>query len=74
VALRSQDAHRQQTVDWCDATQGTAAAFDFTTKVPVQVVLQLQLRFELLLPPCKSSVQMCMPDAAWRPRPLWSWS
>ena len=29
----AQDSHRQQTVDWCDATGGTAAAFDFTTKV-----------------------------------------
>ena len=28
----SQDTHRQRTVDWCDATGGTAAAFDFTTK------------------------------------------
>ena len=28
----NQDAHRQRTVDWCDATGGTAAAFDFTTK------------------------------------------
>ena len=37
-ALSLQDAHRQQTVDWCDATQGTAAAFDFTTKVPMPTV------------------------------------
>ena len=28
----NQDAHRQRTVDWCDKTGGTAAAFDFTTK------------------------------------------
>jgi len=28
----NQDAHRQRTVNWCDATGGTAAAFDFTTK------------------------------------------
>ena len=28
----NQDAHRQRTVNWCDATDGTAAAFDFTTK------------------------------------------
>lgn len=28
----NQDAHRQRTVDWCDATGGTAAAFDFTLK------------------------------------------
>jgi hypothetical protein len=44
-----QDAHRQQTVDWCDATQGTAAAFDFTTKVPKLVSLQLHV--SVLLPP-----------------------
>ncbi|KXZ47781.1 hypothetical protein GPECTOR_33g663 [Gonium pectorale] len=28
----NQDAHRQRTVNWCDSTGGTAAAFDFTTK------------------------------------------
>lgn len=28
----NQDAHRQRTVDWIDATGGTCAAFDFTTK------------------------------------------
>jgi alpha-amylase len=28
----NQDAHRQRIVNWCDATGGTAAAFDFTTK------------------------------------------
>ncbi|GAB4823092.1 hypothetical protein N2152v2_010138 [Parachlorella kessleri] len=28
----NQDVHRQRTVDWCDATGATAAAFDFTTK------------------------------------------
>ena len=28
----NQDAHRQRTVNWCDQTGGTAAAFDFTTK------------------------------------------
>eukprot|EP00201_Polytomella_parva_P006777 CAMPEP_0175085634 /NCGR_PEP_ID=MMETSP0052_2-20121109/28778_1 /TAXON_ID=51329 ORGANISM="Polytomella parva, Strain SAG 63-3" /NCGR_SAMPLE_ID=MMETSP0052_2 /ASSEMBLY_ACC=CAM_ASM_000194 /LENGTH=746 /DNA_ID=CAMNT_0016357679 /DNA_START=151 /DNA_END=2387 /DNA_ORIENTATION=- len=28
----NQDRHRQRTVDWCDHTGGTAAAFDFTTK------------------------------------------
>lgn len=25
-------AHRQRTINWCDSTGGTAAAFDFTTK------------------------------------------
>lgn len=28
----NQDSHRQRTVDWCDATSGTCAAFDFTLK------------------------------------------
>jgi len=28
----NQDGHRQQTVNWCDQTGGTASAFDFTTK------------------------------------------
>ncbi|KAK9822846.1 hypothetical protein WJX81_002820 [Elliptochloris bilobata] len=28
----NQDAHRQRTIDWIDATGGSAAAFDFTTK------------------------------------------
>ena len=28
----NQDTHRQRTVNWCDATGGTSAAFDFTTK------------------------------------------
>ena len=28
----NQDAHRQRTVNWCDKTGGTSAAFDFTTK------------------------------------------
>lgn len=30
----NQDAHRQRTVNWCDRTGGTSAAFDFTTKGP----------------------------------------
>ena len=28
----NQDNHRQRTVNWCDKTGGTSAAFDFTTK------------------------------------------
>lgn len=32
VLSYNQDAHRQRTVDWCDATGGTCAAFDFTLK------------------------------------------
>mmetsp|Transcript_23952 Transcript_23952/g.32951 ORF Transcript_23952/g.32951 Transcript_23952/m.32951 type:complete len:730 (+) Transcript_23952:170-2359(+) len=32
VLSYNQDSHRQRTVDWCDSTGGTTAAFDFTTK------------------------------------------
>lgn len=32
VLSYNQDSHRQRTVDWCDATGGTCAAFDFTLK------------------------------------------
>ena len=32
----AQDAHRQRIIDWCDATGGAAAAFDFTTKAVLQ--------------------------------------
>ncbi len=32
VLAYNQDGHRQRTVDWCDATGGTCAAFDFTLK------------------------------------------
>ncbi|GBF99921.1 glycoside hydrolase [Raphidocelis subcapitata] len=35
----NQDAHRQRTVNWCDSTGGTAAAFDFTTKGVLQEAL-----------------------------------
>ncbi|KAJ9522786.1 hypothetical protein QJQ45_019818 [Haematococcus lacustris] len=28
----NQDSHRQRTINWCDNTGGTSAAFDFTTK------------------------------------------
>lgn len=31
-----QDAHRQRTIDWIDATGGCSAAFDFTTKGVLQ--------------------------------------
>jgi hypothetical protein len=34
-----QDAHRQRTINWCDSTGGTAAAFDFTTKGILQEAL-----------------------------------
>jgi hypothetical protein len=34
--LLLQDAHRQRIVDWCDAVDGAAAAFDFTTKGVLQ--------------------------------------
>ena len=32
----NQDTHRQRTINWCDRTGGTAAAFDFTTKGVLQ--------------------------------------
>ena len=32
----AQDTHRQRIIDWCDATGGSAAAFDFTTKAILQ--------------------------------------
>ena len=32
VLSYNQDGHRQRTVDWCDKTGGTCAAFDFTLK------------------------------------------
>lgn len=35
----NQDAHRQRTINWCDATGGTCAAFDFTTKGVLQEAL-----------------------------------
>ena len=33
----NQDSHRQRTVNWCDRTGGTSAAFDFTTKGALHV-------------------------------------
>ena len=33
------DNHRQRTINWCDQTGGTAAAFDFTTKGILQEAL-----------------------------------
>lgn len=38
--LPPQDSHRQRTVNWCDQTGGTAAAFDFTTKGILQEAVQ----------------------------------
>ena len=37
-----QDDHRQRTIDWCDQTSGTSAAFDFTTKAVLQEALAKQ--------------------------------
>jgi hypothetical protein len=39
LLLLLQDAHRQRTVNWVDATGGTNAAFDFTTKGILQEAL-----------------------------------
>lgn len=38
-----QDSHRQQLVDWVNATQGTSTAFDFTTKGILQEAVNGQL-------------------------------
>lgn len=35
----NQDHHRQRTINWCDQTGGTCAAFDFTTKGVLQEAL-----------------------------------
>jgi hypothetical protein len=37
ISFCLQDSHRQRTVNWCDSTGGTSAAFDFTTKGILQV-------------------------------------
>jgi hypothetical protein len=39
MCVLMQDAHRQRTVNWVDATGGTNAAFDFTTKGILQEAL-----------------------------------
>eukprot|EP00897_Mesotaenium_endlicherianum_P007970 jgi/Mesen1/7200/ME000371S06282 len=39
----NQDSHRQQLVDWVNATGGRSAAFDFTTKGILQEAVQGQL-------------------------------
>ena len=44
----NQDAHRQRTVDWCDATGGTSAAFDFTTKGILQEAVARKEHWRLI--------------------------
>ena len=44
----NQDKHRQRTVDWCDSTGGTSAAFDFTTKGILQEALAKNERWRLV--------------------------
>ncbi|CAI5523615.1 unnamed protein product [Closterium sp. Naga37s-1] len=39
----NQDSHRQQLVDWVDATDGRSTAFDFTTKGILQEAVQGEL-------------------------------
>lgn len=41
--INNPDAHRQQIVDWVDATQGTSSAFDFTTKGILQEAVKGEL-------------------------------
>mmetsp|Transcript_13195 Transcript_13195/g.27873 ORF Transcript_13195/g.27873 Transcript_13195/m.27873 type:complete len:729 (-) Transcript_13195:1725-3911(-) len=44
----NQDKHRQRTVDWCDQTGGTSAAFDFTTKGILQEAVGRNERWRLV--------------------------
>ncbi|MEW5319277.1 MAG: hypothetical protein WDW38_010440 [Sanguina aurantia] len=44
----NQDSHRQQTIDWCDSTGGTSAAFDFTTKGILQEAVGRQEYWRLV--------------------------
>ncbi|KDD74952.1 hypothetical protein H632_c966p0, partial [Helicosporidium sp. ATCC 50920] len=44
----NQDGHRQRTVDWCDATGSTSAAFDFTLKGVLQEALQRREYWRLI--------------------------
>ena len=44
VLAYNQDGHRQRTVNWCDRTGGTAAAFDFTSKGNLWCPTALQIQ------------------------------
>lgn len=46
----NQDAHRQRIVDWINATNGTAGAFDVTTKGILHAVSVHLCNFKLQLP------------------------
>ena len=48
VLSYNQDGHRQRTVDWCDATGGTCAAFDFTLKGILQEAVSKQEYWRLV--------------------------
>lgn len=48
VLSYSQDSHRQRTIDWCDATGGTCAAFDFTLKGILQEAVSRQEYWRLV--------------------------
>ena len=48
VLSYNQDAHRQRTIDWCDATGGTCAAFDFTLKGILQEAVQRKEYWRLI--------------------------
>ncbi len=44
----NQDGHRQRTIDWCDRTGGTCAAFDFTLKGILQEAVSKQEYWRLV--------------------------
>ena len=54
----NQDNHRQRTVNWCDKTGGTSAAFDFTTKGGLLVH---SLSADMLSLPGKGKARMLSP-------------
>lgn len=46
----NQDGHRQRTINWCDQTGGTSAAFDFSTKGILQEAVQRREYWRLVDP------------------------
>jgi len=50
VLVYNQDFHRQRTINWCDKTGGTAAAFDFTTKGILQEAVSRKEYWRLVDP------------------------
>lgn len=76
---RLQDAHRQRTVNWCDSTGGTSAAFDFTTKGILQEAVGRREYWRLVdsqVGTAEAMWRVLRPKAvAWVPDSVdrWSW-